>query len=44
MPLSLNQVGKEEGNFSSERNNYKGGERCGDHLEEDILHSNKAAG
>ena len=29
MSLPLNQVGEEEGSFTSERNNYKGGERCG---------------
>ena len=31
--LTLNQVSEEEVRFTSERNNCKGGERCGDLLE-----------
>ena len=37
MSLPLNQVGEEEVKFTSERNNCKGGERCGDLLEEVLL-------
>ena len=33
MSLPLNQVGEAEINFISERNNFKGGEICGDLLE-----------
>ena len=32
MSMPLNKVGKEGGNFTSERKNFKGGERCGDIL------------
>ena len=42
MSLPLNQVGKEEGNFTSEINNFKGGERCGDLLEEGLLSFSKS--
>ena len=41
MSLPLNKVGKEEGNFTSERNNCKGGERCGGLLEEELLSISK---
>ena len=34
MSLPLNKVGEEEGNFTSDRNNWKGGERCGALIEE----------
>ena len=37
MSLPLNEVGEEEGNFTSEINNCKGGERCGDILEGELL-------
>ena len=43
MSLSLNQVGEKEGNFTSERNNSKGGERCGDILEDELLCCSKAS-
>ena len=43
MSLLLNKVGEEEGNFTSEVNNYKGGEICGDLLEEEILCCIKAS-
>ena len=43
MSLLLNQVGDEERKFTSERNDYKGGEICGDLLEEEILHQSKSA-
>ena len=43
MSLLLNQVGDEERKFTSERNNYKGGEICGDFLEEEILHQSKSS-
>ena len=42
MSLPSNQVGKEEGNFTSERNNFKGGGRCCELLEDDILRRSKA--
>ena len=37
MSLPLNQVGEEEGNFDSERNNFKGGDKCIEFLEEGVL-------
>ena len=37
MSLPLNEVGEEEGKFTSERNNCKGGENCGYLLEYEIL-------
>ena len=37
MSLTLNKVGEEEGNFTSEINNCKGDEICGDLLEEELL-------
>ena len=43
MSLPLNKVVKEEGNVTSERNNCKEVERCGDILEEDLLRSTMAA-
>ena len=43
MSLHLNQVGEEEGYFTSERYNCKGGERCVKLLEEYILRHSKAA-
>ena len=43
MSLPLNNPGKEEGNFTSEINIYKGGGRCGDILEEEISSHRKAA-
>ena len=43
MALPLNQTGKEEVNFTSEINIYKGGERCCDILEDEILSHSKAA-
>ena len=43
MSLPLNKLVQEEGNFTSERNNCKGGERCGDLLEEELLRRSKAA-
>ena len=43
MSLPLNQVGKEGVNFTSKRNNWKEGERCGDLLEEELLRHSKAA-
>ena len=43
MSLPLNQEGKKEGNFTSEINNFKGGERCVDLLEEEIIHRSKSA-
>ena len=43
MSLPMNQVGAEEGNFTSEKNNCKGGEICGDLLEDDVIHHSKAA-
>ena len=39
----MNQVGEEERNFTSERNNYKGGDIYGDILEEEISRRSKAA-
>ena len=44
IPLPFNQVGEEEGGFISERNNFKGIDRCGDLLEEEILSRGKASG
>ena len=41
MSLPLNQLGEEEGNFTSERNNWKGGERCGELLTEKLLRLSK---
>ena len=35
--LPLNQVVKGEGNFTSNRNNFKGGGRCGDLIEEELF-------
>ena len=43
MSLPLNQVGEEEGDFTSDINHCKGGERCDDLLEEGILLQNKAS-
>ena len=43
MSLTLNLVCKKEGRFTSERNNYKGGDIYGDILEEDISRRSKAA-
>ena len=43
MSLPLNQVDEVERNFNSDRNNYKGVERCGDLLGEEILSLSKAA-
>ena len=43
MSLILNQVSEEEVKFTSERNNCKGGERCGCLLDEDILNHTKAS-
>ena len=37
----MNQVGEEEGNFTSERNNCKGGEIYGNLLEDELLHQSK---
>ena len=42
MPLTSNRVGEEEGNFTSERNNFKGCERCDELLEEELLRQIKA--
>ena len=42
MFLPLNQVGEEEGNFTSEINNFKGGEICFDLLKDELLRRNKA--
>ena len=39
--LPLNQLGKEEGNFTSERNNFKGGGICVDLLGDEILRISK---
>ena len=41
--LPLNQVGEEEGNFTSERNNCKVGGICVNLLEDDILGHSKDA-
>ena len=41
MSLPLNKVGEEEGNFTSEINNCKGDEICGDLLEEELLRRSK---
>ena len=41
MSLPLDKVGEEEGNLASDRNNFKGGERCGDVLGEEILRCSK---
>ena len=43
MSLPMNQVGEEKGNFTSERNNCKGGERFGEILEKEILHCSNNA-
>ena len=43
MSLPLNQVDNKEGNFTSEKNIFKGGERCVDLLEEEIIHRSKSA-
>ena len=43
MSLPLNQLGKEELNFTSERNTFKVGTRCGDLLEEELLRCSKAS-
>ena len=43
MSLPLNQVGKEEVNFTSERNNCKGGSRCGELLEEELFCCSKSS-
>ena len=36
VPLPLDQVGEKEGNYTSERNNFNGGEICGDLVEEEL--------
>ena len=41
MSLPLNQLGEEELNVTSERNNCKGFDRCGDLLEENLLRNSK---
>ena len=41
MSLLLNQVGEEEESLTSERNNCKGGERCGELIEDELLCQSK---
>ena len=41
MSPPLNQAGKEEGKFTSEINIYKGGGRCCDIIEDEILSHSK---
>ena len=43
MSLPLNKVGKEEGNFTSEKNYCKDGNRYVDLLEQEILRHSKAS-
>ena len=43
MPLPLNQVGEEEGDFTSERNNQKRSDICGELHEHKILILSKDA-
>ena len=42
MSPNFNEIGKEEGNVTSERNNSKGEDRCDDILEEELLRRSKA--
>ena len=43
MSLTLNKVGEKEGNFTPERNNFRGGERCCDLYEEELSRCSKAS-